>query len=131
MWPFNSILCEWSDIFFSWSCWWKWYLCDYVWGNNYYSISHGKTWPVRPQNYKIKVTQSCLTLCDPLDYMVHGLLQVRILEWVAFPFSRDLPNPGIEPRSPALQVNSYQLSHKGSPWITKPVLIRCTKNFSD
>ena len=37
---------------------------------------------------KVKVTQSCLTLCNPMDYTVHGLLQVRILEWVAFPFSR-------------------------------------------
>ena len=37
---------------------------------------------------KAKVTQSCLTLCDPLDYTVHGILQARILEWVAFPFSR-------------------------------------------
>ena len=31
-----------------------------------------------------------------------GILQARILEWVAYPFSRDLPNPGIEPRSPAI-----------------------------
>ena len=37
---------------------------------------------------KAKVTQSCLTLCDLVDYPVHGLLQARILEWVAFPFSR-------------------------------------------
>ena len=36
----------------------------------------------------MKVTQSCPTLCDPIDYTVHGILQVRILEWVAFPFSR-------------------------------------------
>ena len=35
-----------------------------------------------------------------------GILQVRILEWVAVPFSRDRPNPGIQPRSPALQVGS-------------------------
>ena len=41
-----------------------------------------------------------------MDYIVHGILQVRILEWVDFPFSRDLPNPGIEPRSPALQADS-------------------------
>ena len=40
------------------------------------------------------------------DYTVHGVLQTRILEWVAFPLSRDLPNPGIEARSPALQVDS-------------------------
>ena len=37
---------------------------------------------------KVKVAQSCLDLCDPVDYIVHGILQVRILEWVAFPFSR-------------------------------------------
>ena len=34
-----------------------------------------------------------------MDYTVHGILQVKILEWVAIPFSRDLPNPGIKPRS--------------------------------
>ena len=37
---------------------------------------------------KVKVAQSYLTLCDPMDYTVHGLLQARILEWVAFPFSK-------------------------------------------
>ena len=37
---------------------------------------------------KGKVVQSCPTLCDPMDCIVHGILQVRILEWVAFPFSR-------------------------------------------
>ena len=36
----------------------------------------------------VKVTQSCLTLCDPMDYTVHRILQARILEWVFFPFSR-------------------------------------------
>ena len=55
---------------------------------------------------EVKVAQSCLTLCDPMDYTVHGILQARILEWVAFPFSRDLPNPGIKPRSPALKADS-------------------------
>ena len=37
---------------------------------------------------EVKVVQSCLTLCNPTDYTVHGILQARILEWVAFPFSR-------------------------------------------
>ena len=37
---------------------------------------------------KVEVVQSCLILCDPMDYTVHGILQARILEWVAFPFSR-------------------------------------------
>ena len=69
---------------------------------------------------KLKVAQSCLTLCNPMDCglpdsSVHGILQARILEWVAKPSSRrssqrspppgDLPGPGIEPAfltSPAL-----------------------------
>jgi len=40
-----------------------------------------------------KVTQSCLTLCDPKGYTVHGILQARILKWVAFPFSRGSSQP--------------------------------------
>ena len=41
----------------------------------------------------VKVTQSCPTLCNPMDYTVHGILQARILEWVAFPFSRASSQP--------------------------------------
>ena len=54
---------------------------------------------------EVTVSKSCPTLCNPMDYMVHGILQARILDWVAYPFSRDLPDPGIEPESPALQVD--------------------------
>ena len=42
---------------------------------------------------KVKVVQLCPTLCDPMDYLVHGILQARILEWVAFPFSRGSSQP--------------------------------------
>ena len=42
-------------------------------------------WRVR---VKVKVAQSFLTLCNPMHYTVHGILQARILEWVAIPFSR-------------------------------------------
>jgi len=42
---------------------------------------------------KVKVAQSCMTLCDPMDYTVHGILQARILEWVAFSFSRGSSQP--------------------------------------
>ena len=42
---------------------------------------------------EVKVTQSCLTLCEPMDYTVHGILQARILEWVAFSFSRGYSQP--------------------------------------
>ena len=41
-----------------------------------------------PREVKVTVAQSCLTLCDPMDYTVHGVFQGRILEWVTFPFSR-------------------------------------------
>ena len=42
---------------------------------------------------KVKVTQSCPSLCDLMDYTVHGILQTRILERVAFPFSRGSSQP--------------------------------------
>ena len=42
---------------------------------------------------KVKVAHLYLTLCDPLDYTVPGILQARILEWVAFPFSRGSSKP--------------------------------------
>ena len=41
----------------------------------------------------VKGAQLCLTLCDPMDYTVHGILQARVLEWVAFPFSRGSSQP--------------------------------------
>ena len=64
--------------------------------------------------------QWCPTLCDPMDCSppgssVHGILQAKILEWVAMPSSRDLPNPGTKHMSSALQVGSLLLSHQGSP----------------
>ena len=42
---------------------------------------------------KVKVTQSCSTVCDPMDYTVRGILQATILDWVAFPFSRGSSQP--------------------------------------
>jgi len=50
------------------------------------------------------------------DYTVHWILQVRILEWVAFPFSMVIfPTPGIEPRSPSLQADSLPSEPPGKP----------------
>ena len=42
---------------------------------------------------KVKFTQLCLTICNPKEYTVHGILQARVLEWVAFPFSRGSSQP--------------------------------------
>ena len=63
---------------------------------------------------KVKVAQPCPTLFDPMD-LVHGILQARIWEWVAFPFSRGSFNPGIEPRSPTLQADSLPAEPQGKP----------------
>ena len=67
-----------------------------------------------------EVTQLCQILCDPVDYSlpgfsVRGFLQARILEWVAIAFSRDLPDPGIEPRSPALEADTLTSEPLGKP----------------
>ena len=63
---------------------------------------------------KMKVAQSCLTLCDPMDYTIHGILQAR--KATPLPSPGDLPNPGIEPGSPTLQADSLptELSGKHS-----------------
>ena len=63
----------------------------------------------------MKVAQTCPTLSDPMNYTVHGFLQARILEWIAVSVSRDRPNPGIEPRSLALQANSLPAEPLGKP----------------
>ena len=56
---------------------------------------------------EVRVTQSCLTLCDPIDYSVHGILQLP------FPSPGYLPNPGIKPRSLALQADSLPVEPPG------------------
>ena len=58
---------------------------------------------------KLKVTQSCPTLCDPMDCIVYEILQARIVS------PRDLPNSGIKPRSSALQVDSLPTELPGKP----------------
>jgi len=67
---------------------------------------------------EVLITQSFLTLCNPMDStqqapLSKGILQARILEWVAMTSSRDLPNPGIKFRSRALQVDSLLFEPPG------------------
>ena len=45
------------------------------------------------QKVKLKFAQSRLTCGDPMDYTVHGILHAKVLEWVAFPFSRGSSQP--------------------------------------
>ena len=76
---------------------------------------------------KVKVAQLCLTLCNPMDYTVYGILQARILSWVAFPFPTQVSNPGLPHGRQIL----YQLSHKGSPrilaWVAYPFTRRSSQ----
>ena len=72
--------------------------------------------------------QLCLTLCNPMDCSppgssVHGILQARILEWLAIPSSRSLPNPGMELGLPHLQADALPLSQLGSSQYTLPVIV--------
>ena len=71
-------------------------------------------------NVKVKVTQSCPTLYDPMNCSlpgssVHGALQASIIEWGAIPSLEEFPNLGIKPRSPALQVDSLSAELPGKP----------------
>ena len=67
----------------------------------------------------VLVTWSHLTLCNPVDCSlqgssVHGILQAKILEWVAISSPEDLPNPGTEPWSSALWEDSLPSEPPGS-----------------
>ena len=63
----------------------------------------------------VKVAQLCLTLCDPMDYTVHAILQASILEWVAFSFSRGSSQPRDRTKSPALQADSLPAEPQVKP----------------
>ena len=84
----------------------------------HYSSSQTLSEPGSDLSVSAQSLQACLTLCDPMDCSppgssVHGLLQARILEWVAVPSSRGASDPGIEPgstASSALQAGSLPLS---------------------
>ena len=70
------------------------------------------------------ICQSCPTLCDPLDCSppgssVHWILQARILEWVVIFLLQGSSYPGIEPQSPASQVDSLPTEPPGKPRTSK------------
>ena len=66
----------------------------------------------------MKAAQSCPTVCDTMGYTVHGILQARILEWFAIPFSRGSSQSRDQTRVSRLAGGFfYQMSHKGSPKI--------------
>ena len=75
--------------------------CIYFWGAEWFYLI----------SLCVLVAQSCLTLCDSMDcsppgFSVRGILQAKILEWVAFSFFKGSSWPGIKPGSPTLQTDS-------------------------
>jgi len=74
-----------------------------------------------PGRSEVKVTQSCLTLCNAMDYSlpgssIHGILQARIWEWVAVPFTRGSAQPKDRTQVSLIAGGFlYSLSHQGSP----------------
>ena len=76
------------------------------------------TWQKGRWKWKVNVliTQSCLTFCDPMARLLDPWNSpARILEWVAIPSPRNLLDPGIKPRSPALQADSWLSEQPGKP----------------
>ena len=82
-----------------------------------FPITYITTWALKVTG---KVAQSCPTCCDPMDSTVHGILQARMLEWDLL--QGNLPNSGVEPRSPALGADSLPAEPSGKPtWALPPV----------
>ena len=76
--------------------------------------------PLRKQVALCVCVQCCPTLCDSMDYSlpsssVHGILQVRILEWVVISFFRESSQPRDQTGISCIEVDSLPLSHMGSP----------------
>ena len=89
-------------------------------GRTLVSCITGRFFIVCTSGNPLKVTQSCLTLCDPMDCSHQALLSTefsRLFYWSGLPFPSpgDLPNPGIKPGLPHCGQILYQLSHQGSP----------------
>ena len=101
-----------------------WLLCLFQeWRQETQTIQPPNKYVTQLERKKVKVlvTQSCLTLCDTMDCSppgsFHGILQARILEWIAMPFSRGSSQLK-EPESPSLQADSLPPKPPGKPCIT-------------
>ena len=80
---------------------------------------------------KVKVAQSCPTLCNTMDCTVHGILWARILEWVANSLLLGIfPTEGLNQDLPYCKQILYQLSYQGSPRILEWVFLWSAYPFS-
>ena len=70
---------------------------------------------ILPLPYLLELCSRLTKVISSTGSSVHGILQARILEWVAIPSSRDLPNPRMKPMSPSLQADSLLSELSGIP----------------
>ena len=69
----------------------------------------------KKRKVKVKASQSCLTLCDPMDYTAQEFSRPEYWSGEPFPSPGDLPTPGIGARPSALQVDSFPAEPPGKP----------------
>ena len=125
---FQARILEWISISFSINQYYWW---EYSISNHFesslaasYKVKHHRSQSFQPQikenprshadlyTNACVCAQLCLPLCDltdcsPPGSSVHGISQTRILKWIAIPSPGVLPDPGIKPKSPALQADFY------------------------
>ena len=82
-----------------------------------WSIEYRVLCAIQRSEVKVKVVQSCLTLCNPMDYTVCGILQARILEWVAFPFCRGSSQPRDQTQVSCIAGGSLPAEPQGKPML--------------
>ena len=84
--------------------------------------AESQVWRNQTVVLKSEVAQLCPSLCDPMDYRlpgssIRGIFRQEYWSGLPFPSPGDLPNPGIEPGSPALQVDSLLSEPPGKPTV--------------
>ena len=100
--------------------WWCWFSSGYIEPTHFLCV-HELNWiPDILVHCMCVCTQSCLTLCYPMDCspsgsFVYGVFQAKILAWVVISTPGDLPDPGIESASPALAGKFFTMVSPGKP----------------
>ena len=103
-------LTQWTWVWVNSGSWWWTGRSGMLWFMGLQSQTQLSDWT------ELKVTQSCLTLCDPMFYTVYGIVQDRILEWVAFPFSRGSSQPRNQIQVFHIAGDSLSAEPQGKPW---------------
>ena len=94
-----------------------------MYGCESWTIEKAEHWSEK--KVKAQVIQLCLTLCDPMNYMVHGILQARILEWVTFSFSRGSSQPRDQTQVSRIAGRFF------NSWATREALLNSAWLFPD